>query len=129
MSSLEMICTVCPLGCEVKIIVKEDDYIIDKNQCEKGKEYIINQLNNPHSILTTTVKVSNSKFNRLTVKTEREIPKVKMMECMELLQEVEVTPPIRVGDIIVENILELGVNVVATRTIQFEAKVKKLQNL
>lgn len=49
------------------------------------------------------------------VKTEKDIPKEKLMECVKILKDTTVQAPIKIGDVIVENIADTGVNVIATK--------------
>jgi CxxC motif-containing protein len=118
MNKEELICIVCPLGCH--LIVEEDSnsptgYKISGNQCKRGEQYAIKEKTNPTRILTSTVKVKNAHLNRLPVKTDGPVPKDKIFECMKEINKVEVTAPVKVGQIIINNILGTGVNVIATR--------------
>ena len=49
------------------------------------------------------------------VKTEKDIPKEKLMECVKILKDTTVQAPLKIGDVIVENIADTGVNVIATK--------------
>ncbi|SQB27250.1 Uncharacterized protein with conserved CXXC pairs [Clostridium sporogenes] len=49
------------------------------------------------------------------VKTEKDIPKGKLMECVKILKNTTVQAPLKIGDVIVENIADTGVNVIATK--------------
>jgi CxxC motif-containing protein len=51
------------------------------------------------------------------VKTERDVPKDKIAECIEKLRGLVIDAPIKVGDIILENIADTGVNIIATKSI------------
>lgn len=118
MENQQMICILCPIGCMLDITTIpdiKDEYIIIGNKCTKGMKYAREEMINPTRILTTTIKITNTSDSRLPVRTAHAIPKIKIMECMDILNELCVEAPIEMGDIIVENILETGVNVVASK--------------
>ena len=48
------------------------------------------------------------------VKTDKAVPKMLIMKCMKIINKIEVEKPVKVGDTILENILETGANLVAT---------------
>ena len=49
---------------------------------------------------------------RLPVKTDRPIPKEKMMDCMELIDSCTASLPVSIGDILLADVF--GSNIVAT---------------
>ncbi len=116
MKAKEMICIVCPLGCHIKVLKNDGVYNVTENKCLRGKEYGIKELTNPIRVLTTTVKIKDALLNRLPVKTKEAIPKHKVIKCMEVINSIEIKSPISVGEVIVENILGTGVDVVASRS-------------
>lgn len=110
-------CIVCPMGCPLVVTKLESGYKVEGNTCKRGEKYGVEELTNPKRVVTTTVKLKGSYLNLLPVKTEDSIPKGMMNEIMEVLDKVEVTSPVNVGDIIVENILDTGVNIVSTKCV------------
>jgi len=124
MEEHDIICTGCPKGCQV-IIKTEGDKITDiyGYECPTGKEYAINEFKNPTRILPTTVKVEGGEFPLVPVKTAAPIPKSDLIKAMNFIAEKTVKAPIEIGDILIENILNTGVDVVATRNIKKESEV------
>ena len=118
MDERTIICLSCPKGCRVKVKA-EDNQIkdISGNECPQGIEYAKNEYLNPTRILPTTVRVRNGQIALVPVKTAAPIPKEKIGEAMQKLSEIEVEAPIKLGQVIVENIVDTGVDVVATRSI------------
>jgi len=119
MERKEMICIVCPMGCHLTVDkdeTSESGYKVSGNKCKRGAEYGVREMTNPTRVITTTVKIKNGLLSRLPVKTDGEVPKNMNFECMKAINEIEVESPVKVGDIIIENILETGINVVASRT-------------
>ena len=119
MENVEMTCIVCPRGCAITAEV-EDGEVIDVygNGCMKGMIYAQREAVNPVRTLTSTVAVINGVHPRVSVKTEREIPKDKMMECAQALKGVEVEAPVEIGDVILENVGGTRINIVATMHVE-----------
>jgi len=114
----ELTCINCPMGCQLTVVDKNDDgnYEVTGNTCKRGPKYAINELTNPTRVIPTTVVVRNAMLPRLPVKTAEPIPKGKIFDAMKVINQVVVDAPIKSGDIIIENLLGLGINVVSTKT-------------
>lgn len=118
MSKKEMTCIVCPMGCFLEIETGDDgSYKITGNRCKRGEEYAIKELISPMRVLTSTIKLKNSHLKKLPVRTDGVIPKKMIFECVNMLKTVEAEAPVKMGDIIVHNILGTGVNVVSSRSV------------
>ena len=116
--SKEIICIVCPIGCKMEVSKDGDKYDVTGNTCKRGYDYAVKEMTNPTRIVTSTVKITNASLNRLPVRTNKPIPKDKIFGCMKLINNVEVKAPIKMGDIIIENILNLNVNLIASRDLE-----------
>lgn len=119
MDKREIICVVCPIGCQLEV-VKDDSckgYGVKGNQCVRGEEYGIKEISNPTRVLTTTVKVKNACIKRLPVRIDAPIPKELIIGCMKELNRIEVQAPVKAGNILVQNILNTGANVISARSI------------
>ncbi|WP_238883431.1 DUF1667 domain-containing protein [Clostridium sp. YIM B02551] len=114
----ELTCIGCPMGCMLEVSL-EDNKVVDVkgNTCMRGKVYAEKECTNPTRIVTSSVKVRNGEVGAVSVKTDADIPKDKIMECIEELKGVEVEAPINIGDIIVKNIAGTKVNIIATKGI------------
>lgn len=111
----ELICISCPKGCHLK--VDEDSLSVSGNSCPKGAEYGVNEVTNPVRIVTSTVKVNKGEAPVVPVKTEKAIPKGLIMKCMEEINKASISAPVKIGDVIIKNVLETGVDVVATKNV------------
>lgn len=114
----ELTCIGCPMGCMLEVSL-EDNKVIDVkgNTCMRGKVYAEKECTNPTRIVTSSVKVRNGEVGAVSVKTDADIPKDKIMECIEELKGIMVEAPINIGDIIVKNIAGTKVNIIATKGI------------
>lgn len=117
----DIICVRCPKGCRVNI--NYDDYNqeiinISGYGCEKGIEYAQDEFKNPTRIVPTTVRVINGELPLVPVKTEKSIPKSLILSVMNEISDIEVEAPIKIGQIIKSNLMDTGVNLLATRNIR-----------
>jgi CxxC motif-containing protein len=123
----EMICIGCPMGCYLSV-----DYIrttigeVSGNRCKVGLEYAEKEISNPERTLTTTVKVKHGHLPLVSVRTSKSIPKSRILDAMNLLAKIEVEAPIKMGELIVQNIFNTGVNIVATKKISKKTSRCKL---
>lgn len=113
-----LICIGCPLGCP--LTVKLDDgtvQSVEGNTCKRGDEYARREVIAPMRNLTTTLPVAGGERSTVPVKTVGEVPKPLLLDCVRVLREVKLIAPISAGDIVCANILNTGVDVIATRDI------------
>lgn len=113
----DLICIGCPLGCMLQVEMDGEKITVRGNTCKKGEEYGRNEWLRPVRIVTSSVPVDNGNVEVLPVKTEREIEKNKILDCIKELRNVRVNAPVEIGDIIVENICNTGVNIIATKRV------------
>jgi CxxC motif-containing protein len=113
----QIICIACPLGCRMEVSIEGDRVIeVTGNQCKKGEEHAQQEVLFPGRILTTTVRAKDPAAPLLPVRSDKLIPKGKLEESMEVVARQTVSYPIRMGEVIVANILDTGVNIIASRS-------------
>ena len=112
----ELICICCPKGCHLHVD-EEKDYAVTGNSCPRGAQYGKSELLHPVRTITSTVAIRGAALPRLPVKTDRPLPKEKMMDCMALLKKVTVQAPITVGTVVLPCILGTDVNIVAAKNL------------
>lgn len=105
MEKIEMICINCPLGCSLTVERDGDNFKVSGNTCPRGEKYAVNELTHPVRTLTTTVAVANRDGAYLPVKTAKPISKGKLFEAMALVNATKAEAPIKIGDVIIENML------------------------
>ncbi len=119
MERKELTCIGCPMGCSLLVELMDDGEIkVTGSSCKIGDTYGVKECLNPTRILTTTLDVVGGIYSKLSVKTERDIPKAMLFRCLKALKDIKVQAPVHIGDIIYENIENTGVNIVATRNIE-----------
>lgn len=112
----DLICINCPRGCHLK--VDDETLEVTGNFCLRGKNYGISEVTAPKRTITSTVKVVDGTIDRCSIKTAAPIDKNKIFEAMELINKVEVKAPVKMHQVIIENILESGVDVIATKEVE-----------
>lgn len=119
MKTTELTCIRCPIGCQITVVQDEEGKVtsITGNSCPNGYSYAGNEVVNPTRIVTSTVRVKGGVLPVVPVKTKNDIPKGKIQECMDAINDVVIAAPVSIGDVVIENLLGLGVNVVAARNV------------
>lgn len=119
MSKQNLICIGCPLGCDITVEMQEKEIInISGNNCKRGDSYARNEVTNPTRIVTSIIRVSNGKIPRVSVKTQQEIPKEMISQCMKEIKAVAIHAPVKIGNIIIDNIANTGVKLIATKNVE-----------
>ena len=111
-------CINCPMGCALTVEMNGNEVVnVTGNTCNRGDAYARKEMTSPTRIVTSTVKVTGGKSDTVSVKTKTDIPKGKIFECIIELKNVTVQAPVGIGDVIVEDIADTGVDIVATRNV------------
>lgn len=116
----EYTCIVCPQGCDIEIEFDEQTGIINElsgAKCPKGKNYVEEEIIYPKRTLQSSVRVINGSLPLVSVKTSDRFPKEKIMMIMKVINELEVNAPIEIGDVLVNNVCNLNVDIIATKNI------------
>jgi len=110
----KLYCITCPVGCQLTIIGSGDDMVVEGNKCDRGREFAIHEMDNPSRTLTTTVRTKFPGVPVISVRTDGEIPRSKLMEAMKELSEVMVETELNCGDTVLEDVADTGVSVIIT---------------
>lgn len=114
----KLTCIVCPMGCSMEVDYNNGKInSISGNMCKRGETYAAEELSCPKRMITTTVEVTNGTEKRVPVKTSGTIDKSRINEIIEVIAQVKVEAPLNIGDVIIPNILNTGVDIVATKDI------------
>lgn len=107
-------CIVCPRGCELSVTQCDGEIIVTGGTCVRGVAYGKQEVTAPMRSLCTTVRTSFKDFPRLPVRTKGDIPRDRIFDAMKEINKVMVTKRCRCGDIIMTNLLNLSIDVIAT---------------
>ncbi|WP_322150426.1 DUF1667 domain-containing protein [Paratractidigestivibacter sp.] len=113
-------CIRCPRGCQVTVSLAlgADEAVVSVvgNSCKRGEAYARAEVTNPVRTVTTTVPVSGGATEKMvSVKTSREVPKDKVFDVMAAVMGLSAVSPVRIGDVICENIAGTGADLIATK--------------
>ena len=109
----ELVCIVCPRGCTLSAEREGDTIRVTGNGCKRGAEFARMELTAPKRTLCTTVRPPTPGVPVLPVKVSAEIPKEKIFPVMAAINAATVDRPVAMGGVVLENVLGLGVDVVA----------------
>lgn len=122
--TLQFNCTTCPSECLLTVEVERDDEgrvvevrSVAGNSCPRGDKFAHQELTCPMRVLTTTVAISGGDEALLPVRTAEAIPLELHAQAMTLIRGLVVEAPIHMGDVVLENLLDTNVNLVASMDI------------
>ncbi len=110
----EMICIVCPSGCNLKIDCIGEDISVTGNKCKKGKDFAISEITNPMRTICSTVRTVFSECPVLPVRVSKDIPKAKIFDVMKEISKVLIRERIGVKTVIIHNVLDTGADIIST---------------
>lgn len=122
--TLQFNCTTCPSECLLTVEVERDAdgavvevRSVAGNSCPRGDKFAHQELTCPMRVLTTTVAVSGGDETLLPVRTAEAIPLALHAQAMNLIRGLVVNAPIRMGDIMLEDLLGTSINLIASMDI------------
>ena len=122
--TLQFNCTTCPSECLLTVEVERDaDGDVAKvrsvtgNSCPRGDKFACQELTCPMRVLTTTVAVSGGDETLLPVRTAEAIPLELHAQAMSLIRGLVVKAPIHMGDVILPNLLNTNIDLIASMDI------------
>jgi len=119
MEKRELTCIGCPMGCQITVELDDGEVTtVTGNTCKIGDNYARNEVTHPERTVTSTAVVLGGDKPRVSVKTKSNIPKDKITDVMKEIDAAVVHAPVHIGDVVVENVCNTGVDVVATRNVE-----------
>lgn len=122
--TLKFNCTICPSECLLTVEVERDANgsvvkvrSVTGNNCPRGDKFAHQELTCPMRVLTTTVAVSGDDEALLPVRTAEAIPLALHAQTMTLIRDLVVNAPIRMGDVVLEDLLDTGIDLIASMDI------------
>lgn len=122
--TLQFNCTTCPTECLLTVEVERDAdgavvevRSVAGNSCPRGNRFAHQELTCPMRVLTTTVAVSGGDEALLPVRTSEAIPLTLHAQAMDLIRGLIVNAPIRMGDVVLPNLLDTGTDLIASMDI------------
>jgi len=114
----EVVCILCPVGCRIIVETEDGEVVrIDNAGCERGKDYSLQEIRSPVRDFFTTIRIADGKSPLVSVRSTKPIPRNMLILCAAELAKRIIQAPVKIGDIIVENIMNLGVDIIATKDV------------
>ncbi|MDR3591000.1 MAG: DUF1667 domain-containing protein [Negativicutes bacterium] len=115
----EYTCIICPNGCEIEAEIEGGKITgIEGATCPRGKEYVEQELTDPQRNIATSVLVAGGNLPLVSVRLTKAIPKAKIFEVMQEIKKVRLTAPVQSKQVVIENVLGLDSDVIATKNIE-----------
>lgn len=122
--TLQFNCTTCPSECLLTVEAERnaDGAVAEVrsvagNSCPRGDKFAHQELTCPMRVLTTTVAVSGGDEALLPVRTAEAIPLALHAQAINLIRGLVVNAPIRMGDVVLENLLDTNIDLIASMDI------------
>ncbi len=110
----ELVCIVCPRSCRMRISTDGGEPAVTGNSCKRGRDFAVREITDPRRTVCTTVRTRFPAVPVLPVRVSAPIPKDKIFALMREAGRITVTERLGRGDVVAENILQLGVDLIAT---------------
>ncbi len=118
MDNKNLICIGCPLGCTLTVTIGDGEVVtVTGNTCKRGVDYARKEVTHPTRIVTSTVCVKGGAIPMVSVKTQNDIPKEKIMDIMHCINSLTVEAPVHIGDVLLTDIAGCNVDLIATKDV------------
>ena len=112
-------CIVCPNGCEIEAEYEGTEVrSVTGNLCPKGKDYVTQELVDPRRTIATSVRVLGGTMPLASVRLTNAIPKGRIFDAMREINRQTLTAPVKIGDVVIKNLLGLDSDVIVTKAIE-----------
>ena len=121
MTEKELICVICPNGCELRAVTEEGPQTVVKEitgeLCEKGPVWAEQELLNPVRTIASSIIVDGGDYPLVSVRTDAAIPLKSISNVMKTIKSIKVKAPVRIGDVLIKDPAGTSCNIIATRHI------------
>ena len=113
----KLTCVICPNSCRMTVWMDAitHEVKIEGYTCPQGKEYGLNEYKNPLRTIITTMRIEGSLLPVVPVRSVKPIPKTKLADAMKIINTAVCKAPLKMGDVLIKNILDTGIDVIACR--------------
>lgn len=112
-------CIICPNGCQITAEIEGTNIIsISGATCPKGEAYVRQEITCPQRTIATSVPVKNGELPLASVRLTKAIPKEKIFEAMNIIKEIKLEAPVKIGTVIVKDILNTSSDVIITKNVK-----------
>jgi len=115
----EYTCVMCPRGCGIETTIEDDLRLVSTEGagCPKGISYLRQELADPRRNVATSARVLGGSMPLVSVRLTGPISKARIGEAIKAMQALRLEAPVFAGQILIENLGGLGIDVIATRQV------------
>jgi len=116
----KVICITCPKGCTLDVTREGDTIVKITNGCKRGHDYVRAEITDPRRMVATTIRIRGGVHPLLPVYTSAAFPKPRIPELLAEIRKVEITAPIQMNEVVLHNVLDTGIDILASRNMEQE---------
>jgi CxxC motif-containing protein len=114
----DLTCIVCPNGCRISVTQQPGgELVFDGSTCDKGEDYATDEFLAPKRMLITTMRITNGSLPVIPVRSRQPIPKERVFDAMDLVNQTAATAPVSMGDVLVPDVFGTGIDIIASRDV------------
>lgn len=107
------------MSCNIRAKIRNGEIVeVEGAGCKRGIDYCVKEIRSPVRDFFTTIRVKDGKTPLLSVRSTEPVSKNILMACATELSKLIVPAPVRIGDVIVRNILHSGIDIIATKDVE-----------
>ena len=112
-------CILCPNGCEITVEHEGKEFLsCTGNLCPNGEKYVKQELTDPRRTIASSVLVEGGELPLVSVRLTAPVPRDRIFDVMARIRALRVRAPVQAGAVLEENILGLGSDLIATKTVR-----------
>jgi CxxC motif-containing protein len=115
MEKTKILCITCPKGCSLEVTMDGKTIVEVKPGCKRGHEYVQREMTDPRRMVASTVRIKDGIYPLLPVYTAAPFPKGRIKDLLTVLRTTEVSAPVKMGSVVAANVLDTGIDVLASR--------------
>lgn len=119
MKKRDLICVICPNGCQLEADIEEKPSTrvleVRGNLCEKGIPWAEQEITNPMRTIASSILVDGGDMPLVSVRTDAPVPLKSIHPVMDAIKSLRAKPPVRIGDIMIHHPAGTDCNIIATR--------------
>lgn len=109
-----LICIVCPNGCNLEIEKDGEKLVVKNNKCKRGITFATEEMTNPTRSVTSTCATIYPDIPVVPVRTKGDIPKDKIFDLINLINTITIDRPYSTGEVLYPNVLGTGIDLIVT---------------
>ena len=108
-------CILCPNSCEITVDYEGKQLLsCAGNKCDKGQEYVTQELCDPKRTVTSSVLVEGGERPLASVRLTAPISRDLIFPLMEKLQTMSLTAPVVAGTVVMEKVFGTDADLITT---------------